>query len=119
MTCCIKEIKLCIGQGNDKGFLFTAYDQTGALLDVSGASQITFIISASVTSSILLTKTLSGGGVVLSNAHQFRVQISDTESAALPIGGLYCEVGIVSATGEKYTLGAGVFTVQDTRIWDA
>lgn len=119
MKCCIKQIKLCIGQNNDKSFLFTAYDQSGDLLDVAGASEITFIISQKVNSAILLSKTLGGGTVTLNNAHQFTVAISDTESGALPLGSLYCEVGIVSSGGEKYTLGAGPFVVEDTRIWDA
>ena len=119
MTCCIQKISLCIGQANDKGFLFTAYDQDGALLDVSAANEITFIVSDQVTSAILLTKTLSGGTVTLNNAHQFSIDITSAESGALPVGALYCEVGLVNSGGDKYTLGAGPFKVQDTRIWDA
>lgn len=118
MTCCIKKISLCIGQWNDKAFLFTAYDQTGALLDVSDASEITFIVASQVNGTILLTKTLSGGSVILSNAHQFRVEITAAESGALAADTLYCEVGLVNSGGDKYTLGAGPFKVEDTRIWD-
>jgi len=119
MTCCIKKIDLCIGQGNDKSFLFTARDQSGALLDVSGAQEITMIVAAKVTSAPIITKTLTGGTITLNNAHQFTAAFTDTQTASLSPEVLYCEVGIVSATGMKYTLGAGPFRVQDTRIWDA
>ncbi len=119
MTCCIAPIDLCIGQGNDKSFVFTVRDEAGALVNISTAAQITFVVANDVESPAILTKTLSGGGVVINNPNQFTVAISDSESAALTADVLYCEVGLVASGGEKYTLGKGRFRVQDTMIWDA
>lgn len=110
MSCgVIHEINLSIAAGDDKSFLFTAYDEDGELLDISGASQITFII-ARRSGAVLLEKVI-GAGVLINNANQFTVEITDFDSADLPVGVLYCEAHLVNATGKKYTIGAGPFTV--------
>lgn len=115
MTECLKEISLCVGQHNDKPFLFTVRDQDGALVDISDAAQITFIVAESVSGQIYLTKTI-GSGVTINNANQFTVTLTDTETGTLPPGVLYCEVELTDSGGGRYTIGAGEFAVQDTRI---
>lgn len=116
MTCCIREISLCIGQGNDKRFIFTAIDQDGVALDLDTLSEITFAVANRVNGTILLSKTLTGGGITKSAGGVFFLDVSDTESAALSPGRLYCEVRATSSAGDIQTIGAGPFVVQDTII---
>lgn len=119
MSCCTTAINLCIAQGNTKGYLFTARDQAGDLLDISDVQEITFAIASKSSGETLLVKSLTGGGIIINNTSQFSATITAAESANFPVGSLYCEVGIVSANGGKYTLGAGLFEVTDTIIWDS
>ncbi len=118
MTRCIARLNLCIPQHDDQGYLMTVYDQRGELVDISEAQEITFIIATNVGGTILLTKTLTGGGITLNNAHQFNFAISSAQSGAMTAGEYYCEVQIINSVGDQKTVGAGKFTVDDTRIGD-
>jgi hypothetical protein len=119
MTACAHRIKLCIPQHDDRRYVFTVRDQRGLLVDISDAPEITFIIAAKVTGAILLTKLRSTTAIQVNNAHQFTVYISSAESGAFAPGEYYCEVRIENSGGEFQTVGAGTFTVQDTRIGDS
>jgi hypothetical protein len=113
----IKHIDLSIGQSNDKRFLFNSKDQDGTALDLAAFSEITFVICRNVNSAILLTKTLTGDGISTSAGGVFYFDISDTESAALPAGVLFCEVQMIaSETGDKQTVAQGHFRNINTRI---
>ena len=113
----VYHVDFSIAQGSDKRFFFNSKDQNGTALDLGAFSEITFVICQNVNSSILLTKTLTGGSISTSSGGVFHLDISATESAALPHGVLYCEVQmIVSASGDKQTVGQGHFRVDNTRI---
>jgi hypothetical protein len=112
-------IDLCIDQHGDKRFFMEATDQDGVPLVLSAFSEITFIISRSVNSAILLTKTLTGATITITGGGVFYFDISNVESGALPTGSLYCEVQLIAtATGDQQTIGAGHFRNQNTRIGD-
>ena len=113
----IPHIDLSIAQGSDKRFEFYAKDQNGAALDLAAYSEITFVIARSVSAaSDLLSRTLTGGGIVAGAGGKYYLDVTDTESAALPPGVLYCEIQMVATNGDKQTVAAGHFRNDDTRI---
>lgn len=113
----VLHIDLSIAQGSDKRFFFNSKDQSGTALDLGAFSEVTFIVCRDVNSAILITKTLTGGTISTSSGGVFYLDITDTESAALPHGVLYCEVKMVaSSSGDKQTVGQGHFRVDNTRI---
>lgn len=115
---CVYHLDLCIPQHDDKRFRFNAIDQSGTALDVSTAQEITFIIATSVNGTTLLTKTLTGGTIQIGINTQFYLDITSAESGGLGVGRKYCEARITNSAGDHQTVGAGPFTVQDTKIGD-
>jgi len=119
MTCTpFPYIELRIDQHGDKRFFMEATDQDGVPIVLSAFSEITFIISRSVNSPILLSKTLTGATITITAGGVFYFDISSTESGALPTVSLYCEAQLVAATGDKQTVAAGRFLNRNTRIGD-
>lgn len=116
MQGCIRKISLCIGQNNDKNF--DLYDVNTE--DYTAATEIVFAVYNRVNDPdpALLTKTLTGGDITLLNPYTFRFSISNAESGALTQGMKYCEAWVELAGGDKFTVGAGPFHVQDTRYFD-
>lgn len=114
----IKRVDLVCPQHNDRTFLVTIRDQDGDLLDVSGATEITFIVSRNVRSAPIITKTRTGGTVGLTTNSQLQIDISDVESGGLQPGNNYYEIEVINSAGSKYTALAGKFVVEDTRISD-
>ena len=115
MECCVKRINPCIAQGSDKVFSFI----DSVSVDYSLASQITFDVWENIGSgSSLISKSLTGGDITLVNDYTFTLSISDTESGNLTPGSKYCEVWVTSIGGELNLVGAGPFTVIDTKKFD-
>jgi hypothetical protein len=91
-------------QGDDLRLIINVKDCSRSYVDISGATEITWSIARSVNSPALLTKTLTGGGVQIGNNHALFLDLTDTETAALPTGSLYQEVEIINGSGLKATL---------------
>ena len=111
-------IDLTMSQWDDKRFFFNAVDSDNVPLDLSGFSEITFIISQSVTTAILLSKTLTGATISTTAGGIFYLDISSAESGALPTGVLYCEAKLVATSGDQQTVAVGHFRNLDTLIGD-
>lgn len=118
MTSAVTSATLKMAQHNDKRFFVNVIDQDGVAMDISAASELTVIIAPSVTGTAAITKTLTGGGITLSGNTAYFFDISDTESGALTPGTLYHEHQIDTAGGDKVTILAGPFVLQDTLIED-
>lgn len=103
-----------MAQGDDKRFRVNVVDQNGTPVDISSSTEIVFKIANRVRSPAILTKSLTTGTILIGVNSQFYFDISDTESANLPPGNLYCEARITNSDGDRQTVGAGRFTVQDT-----
>lgn len=114
----IEKQNIACPQRNDRRFLITIRDQNGNLEDVSGANEITFIVGRSVTVAPIITKTRGGGGITLTTNSQLQIDITDVESASLATGRNYYEILVESSSGDKQTVLAGAFIVEDTRIGD-
>ena len=114
----IPPISVSIWQHDDRRYIFNVKDQDGVdIPDVTVFSELTFIIAPYVTSPPFLTKTFSGGDIIMLPPSQVYFDIRHAESGALQPGNFYCELKGISA-GTTQTLGAGTATVIDTNIGD-
>lgn len=117
MSCgCPKTLDLCIAQGADKTFVL----QDAPTIDYSSAVEITFDVweSDAPGSPLLLSRSLTGGDIILINAYSFTFDISGPESAALGTGNKRCEAWVILAGDEADPVGIGAFRVQNTRKFD-
>lgn len=114
-----KKINLVLPQHNDKTFVFPVLDDDGLPADITGATEIVWSIGVSANSPKLLTKTLTGGGVMLTGTDRFYVNITRAESAAMQTGVLRHDALITTATGLSRTPFYGDFDHFDTLAGDS
>jgi hypothetical protein len=113
---CKPSASLCVPSGDDRRFIVTVRDQFGDLVDISGATEIHFVVAASIGMVPLVEKKLSDGDVLIStNMHQFWFSITSAESLTLPNIGYY-EIQLTNSDGEKGTILSGPFRAPRTMI---
>lgn len=124
---CIHRGAICAPRGDDTRIVFSVFDEDSDEFDVTGASEIVFIVAdGSVVGgnvypggSVLIEKRLTTGGVIISGTgYQFIVDVTNSETAPLPKTKLYYEVQITTSAGLKKTVSAGIFRADDTMIKD-
>lgn len=122
---CIHRGFICAPRGDDVTVLFSVFDQDKDEFDISGASEIVFIVADGQVvggnvypgGSILIEKRLTTGGIVLAGTdYQFLVNITDEETDALTKVKLYYEVQLTTSAGLKKTISAGIFNSDNTMI---
>lgn len=93
---------------------FAIVDGSGAPIDLSGAHQITFTVQRSVTTTPVLQKTLTGGGITFVNppGANGKIQVAILPADTSVLTGQYIhEVVIVDSTGAVSTVATGVMEV--------
>ena len=113
MSCTVKYISLDIAQGATKSFIMQ--DDSA---DYSAATEITFDIWQGRGGDLLLSKTLSGTDIVLSNPGGFTFDITAAESVLLSRGTKHCEAWVTLDGGAARCVGKGPFEVIYTRKYD-
>lgn len=114
-NCCIWDVEMCLPQGADKTFTMTDSET----VDYTGAQEITFDIwTAKAGGTSLLSYSLSGGEITLVNDYRFTFTIDGATSENLPSGRKYCEAWVTLSDGRRRIVGAGPFTIEDTRKYD-
>ena len=118
-TGCIKLGVICAPQGDDVRVLFSVYDTDGDEFDISGATEIVFLVAAERGGVVYFTKRLSLGQAGIStNGYQFWVDVTDTDSV-LPIARVnYYEAQVTTSAGLKKTVSAGSYIATKTAIKD-
>lgn len=114
MSCCIQSIDLCIAQGASKVFQM----RDAQVEDFSSATEITFDVWEAFDGTLLLSKTLTGGDIILPSPNIFQFSVTEAESGAISAGRKYCEAWVIIAGGDRQIVGEGSFRVQDTRKFD-
>lgn len=115
LSCCIREIRLCIAQNADKMFSFTDSES----VDYSLATEITFDVWEDASQgTLVLSKSLSGGSVILVAGNIFTIAVTGAESGVLSPTVKYCEAWVTLIDGKRRCVGAGQFEVIDTRKHD-
>jgi len=118
LTCCVELMNPapCIGQAADGNYTFT--DRTSGA-DYSMATEITFDVWEGIESlsDNLISKSLTGGTIVVPNSTSFILSITAAESQAMTPGVKYCEAWTI-ISGDRVCIGNGPFTVVNTRKFD-
>lgn len=115
---CIATAEICIPQHDAKDIYIDVVDENGLAVDISTASEITFIVAVDVEAvAILVTKTLTGGGLSLQTSSQIKVPF-DSADTGLAAGVYYHETRVVNVASDPATVLSGAFEIQDTRIGD-
>lgn len=121
MTCdneCLPKQTLCTPKGDDRFFIITLRDTSGATVDLVGADEIEFTVYENDAGGAeVFSKTLSGGDIsIAGTGYQFSFWINDTDSAAVVSNHAYFECELTDSTGRKFTIGSGLFRSPATRI---
>lgn len=107
-----------VPQDNDANIVFDFVDENGTLLDLTGTQEIDFIVFTALGGTAEITKTMTGGGVVVyGNDYQFAVQITDADTQGLTNRLSYYECRVTNSGGDKRTVAAGLFRCEKTYIW--
>ena len=118
---------LVVFAGDDVRLLCTVKDDTGALVDVSGALEIRWALAATAGGAALIEKTL-GSGVAKGAPTQFYIDVDSADTATLTntvywpqlrgatydeidrlsiANSYYHECTVTAADGKKYTVMSG------------
>lgn len=124
---CVPRGSICVPRGDDARIIFSVYDTDGMEFDISGATEIIFVVAEGkyIGSTIYpglpvyIEKRLTDGDITIAgNQYEFIVDVTNAETAALPRNNLYYEAQVTTSEGLKRTVSAGIFYAQDTLIKD-
>ena len=100
-------------QGTDISFPVTVLDDAGAVVDLSGLTEINWILCRSATDArFKIEKALTGSGIELTDAPNgiFTVSLADTETTDL-VGRYYWEAQITDTAGAKTLVAYGTLEI--------
>jgi hypothetical protein len=118
-TVTIRDQVFVMWQGNDAILEFTVKDADGNLVDLTNTSEVTWVLRNDVGSSSLVTKTLTGTGVVILDQTQdatkgkLRVSLIPSDTSTLN-GNFYHEINI--QLGVDHTLAIGQGLIQPAAV---
>lgn len=124
---CVTRGGICVPRGDDTTVIFSVYDSDDSQYDISGATEIVFIVAEGVVvggnigpgGAVLIEKRLSLGEIVIAGTlFQFTVAIDAADTTGFAISRNYYEVQVTTSSGLKKTVANGVFTSQNTMIKD-
>lgn len=107
--------------------LFSVRDDDDDEFDISGASEITFIVAAGVWiggnitpgGTVLVEKRLTDGEITIAGTgFQFVVDIESADTADFTQTNNYYEVRVEASGGNAKTVSAGLFKSENTMIKD-
>ena len=109
-------------EGDDAEFAFEVTDESGAEVDLSSVTEITWLFADSEYSDTThAEKTQSGGGITVDDdggnlSEQSRVVVSVAGADTDGFGGdsYYHELEIEDAAGDKETAAKGTFVIRDS-----
>ena len=101
-----------IHAGDDQAVMVTVKDEAGSVVDISGATEITWILKRSEGSSTdTLTKSKTGGGITITDGPGGVFEITVTSSDTAALQGLYYHKAVVTLASGKTTVLTGVVSV--------
>lgn len=108
-----------VPKNNDAYLTFTTYDLDGDLVDISGASEISFAVWGDAGGTLIFQKLLSGGDIVIhGDNNRFSVWIDAADSASITGRIVYHECEMTNSSGRKRTVSAGQFRAENTYTGD-
>jgi len=124
---CISRGLICIPRGNDTSIIFDVHDDDGDEFDISGATEIIFIVAGGEVTSgnmgpggaVLIDKRLSDGEITIAGTgYQFSVAILAADTDGFDKQDNYYEAEVTTSTGLKKTVSSGLFISENTMIKD-
>jgi len=97
---------ITLTQGDDLRVLVEVRDQSGQLVDISGAQSIKYAVAQGFGQAVLIFKELQDG-IVVTNANTFYFDITAQDSGSLDVGSYVQEVEILTSGGLTYTVLSG------------
>ncbi|MCK9371387.1 hypothetical protein M0R04_15845 [Candidatus Dojkabacteria bacterium] len=99
---------------SDKLLTFTAYDENGAVLNLTGAKKLVWLLSPSGdTNKQILKKTMAGNGgisITFPLVGKFRVRLDDTDTIGLD-GEYTQQILVTDSNNNTYRAGEGRFLI--------
>ena len=116
---CIKPGSICAPQGDDVMVIFSIYDTDGDEFDLTGATEIVFLVADERGGTVRFTKSLSDGDISIStNGYQFSVVVTDDDTVLPVLRRNYYEVQVTNSAGLKKTVSSGSYIATRTMIKD-
>lgn len=116
---CISPGSICGPRGDDVSVIFSVFDTDGDEFDLTGATEIVFLVADEQLGNIRFVKRLTEGDIQIGGTlYQFMVTITDDDTSSLVRVNNYYEVQVTTSSGLKKTVSAGVFKAPDTMIKD-
>ncbi len=104
--------------GDESPLAFTVTDEaTGAAVDLSAVTEITWALAADAESAALVTKTKTGGDITVTDAvnGKFEVALDSADTDGLN-GRYWHEAVIVDGAGKRFTVATGEARVYPTVV---
>ncbi len=116
---CISPGSICGPRGDDVSVIFSVFDTDGDEFDLTGATEIVFLVADEHLGNIRFVKRLTEGDIQIGGTlYQFMVTITDEDTASLVRSSNYYEVQVTTSSELKKTVSAGVFKSPETMIKD-
>lgn len=112
---------ICVPRGDSLLVIVPVRDGqcNGALVDISGVSEIVFAVADEVGGVVRILKRMSDGEInVSTNDYEFYFSITSADSSALVRQTNYFEMRVTSAGGEEKTVLTGILKSPETIIKD-
>ena len=124
---CVSRGDICVPRGDDTTVIFRVYDSNGDEFDISGATEIVFIVAEGAViggnigpgGSVLIEKRLTLTDITIAGTlFQFTVKIDAADTADFVMTRNYYEAQVTTSSGLKKTVASGIFTSENTMIKD-
>lgn len=114
VTCgCPSNVVFCVPRGDYRRIIANVVDLDGDALDISGFSNIEYVIANDVDSAPIVSKSLGAGIVIGGDNASFVITLTEADSASLQQDYSYQECRLTNGT-EGQTMFAGFFRSPNT-----
>lgn len=110
-----RDVDLTLQQGRDRRLLVTVKDQSGSLVDITGASDILYEIAEEPGGSPLVSYSLSDANIAVTNDSEYRIDIGASDLSELH-GIYYHDSKIITSGGKEYSTLLGPIWIQQTVV---
>lgn len=113
MSCCTSSTEMFAG--DDLRYRVEVRDQNNLLVDITDAAEIRFVIVRTIGGTPILSKSLTGGGVVIDGSSKFYADIAPSDTTGEK-GVYHVEADIDTAGGDTYTILDGQLRIKPVHL---
>lgn len=112
-TACIANKVFCVPRGDYRRIIVNVTDANGDAIDISGFTNVEYVIAADVNSSPVISKSLGSGIVIGGDNASFVITLTESDTRLVPQDYSYQECRLTNGS-EGQTIFAGFFRSPDT-----